>query len=95
VTVAPLILDVPKPVNEAPTITPLTPDGSDAFGRLIDAANEVFSNAHRAEQRFISGAGGLQEMVVERTRADLALQIAAATTQRVVTGVQTLFGLQV
>jgi hypothetical protein len=34
-------------------------------------------------------------MVVERARADIALQIAAAGAQRVTQGLQTLLGMQI
>jgi len=33
--------------------------------------------------------------VVERARADIALQIAAASAQRVAQGLQTLLGMQI
>ena len=48
-----------------------------------------------AEHAFVQQRGGLAEMVVERARADIALQLAAATAQRVTAGVQTLLGMQI
>jgi len=66
----------------------------DAFGRLVDAAGAVFGRAERAEAAFVAHRGGLQEMVVERARADVALQIAAAAAQRTTQALSTLLGMQ-
>ena len=87
--VAPLIPD-------AATVAPPSPagDGGAAFGRLLDAAGAILDAAGAAERVFAQQRGGLAEMVVERARADIALQIAAATAQRVTSGVQTLLGMQ-
>jgi flagellar hook-basal body complex protein FliE len=68
-------------------------DGS-AFSRLVDAAGAVLGDAGRAEAAFVAHRGGLQEMVVERARADIALQIAAAAAQRTVQAVGTILGMQ-
>jgi hypothetical protein len=78
------------PVPRAPT-----PGGTDGgFGALVDAVGATLRDADAAERAFAAHRGGLQEMVVERVRADLALQIAAATAQRITQGVQTLVALQ-
>lgn len=88
------------------TVEPLLPDvalpcpggasgGASAFGRLVDAAAAIFGDAERAERAFATHRGGLAEMVVERARADVALQVAAASAQRVTQGVQTVLGMQV
>lgn len=89
--VTPLVPDV------APDLAPPSPAGGDgaAFGRLLDAAGAVLSAADGAERAFVQHTGGLAEMVVERARADIALQVAAATAQRVAQGVQTLLGMQI
>jgi flagellar hook-basal body complex protein FliE len=84
--VEPLVPDVAAP---APAAT-----GGGAFGALVDAAAGALANADAAERAFIAHRGGLQEMVLERARADIALQIAAAGTQRVAQGLQTLLGMQ-
>jgi flagellar hook-basal body complex protein FliE len=88
-------------------VTPLVPDiGPDApraaalpapnaFGGLVDAAGAALAQADAAERAFGAHTGGLQEMVVERARADIALQIAAASAQRVTQGLQTLLGMQI
>ncbi|MEA2665853.1 MAG: hypothetical protein QOI11_2797 [Candidatus Eremiobacteraeota bacterium] len=65
-----------------------------AFGALVDAAGALLDRADVAETRFAAHKGGLQEMVVERARADIALQVAAAAAQRTAQSLQTLLGMQ-
>lgn len=78
-----------------PDLAPAPPAAANAgFGALLDAAGGVLARADAAEHAFITHRGGLLEMVVERARADVALQIAAAGTQRVAQGLQTLLGMQ-
>ena len=85
---------VPDVAPDLPVATPLTASG-DAFGALVDAAGGILESADGAERAFAAHRGGLQEMVVERARADIALQIAAASAQRVTQGLQTLLGMQI
>lgn len=88
---------VPDVSAEAPTVAPLPAPASDTdggFAKLIDAASAVLGRADDAERAFAAHRGGLQEMVVERARADIALQIASASAQRVTQGLQTLLGMQ-
>ncbi len=85
--VEPLIPDAPA--------SAATPRALGAFGELVEAAGSVLARAGTAEQAFIAHRGGLQEMVVERARADIALQIAAAAAQRTAQGLQTLLGMQI
>ncbi len=85
--VEPLIPDT------APSVT--APARANAFTSLLDAASAALSDADGAEAAFAAHRGGLQQMVVERARADIALQIAAAGAQRVTQGVQTLLGMQI
>jgi hypothetical protein len=66
-----------------------------AFARLVDAAGAILEGAERAEAAFAAHRGGLQEMVVERARADLALQVAATAAQRAAQSVSTVLGMQV
>ncbi|MDB5073405.1 MAG: hypothetical protein JWM87_4516 [Candidatus Eremiobacteraeota bacterium] len=68
---------------------------ADAFGKLVDAAGAILAGADRAEAAFASHRGGLQEMVVERARADIALQIAATAAQRTAQSLSTLLGMQI
>jgi flagellar hook-basal body complex protein FliE len=67
---------------------------ADVFGSLLDAAGAVLDRADRAETAFAAHRGGLQEMVVERARADVALQIAATATQRTAQALQSVLGMQ-
>ena len=91
--VDPLVPDVAPPA--VPQAAPGASEGAGAFLRLVDAAGAVFEDASRAEARFVAHRGGLQEMVVERVRADLALQIAASAAQRATQSLGTLLGMQV
>ncbi len=47
------------------------------------------------KRSFAAHRGGLQEMVVERARADIALQVAATAAQRGAQSLQTLLGMQI
>jgi hypothetical protein len=82
--------------SEVPRISPITPSPEgNAFGALVDAAGAVLSGAQRAEDAFAAHRGGLQEMVVARARADVALQIATASAQRAAQALATILGMQV
>ena len=70
-------------------------NGSNAFAKLVDAAGAILDGAQRAESAFVAHRGGLQEMVVERARADIALQIAATAAQRASQALSTLLGMPV
>ncbi|MBV9439671.1 MAG: hypothetical protein JOZ24_06745, partial [Candidatus Eremiobacteraeota bacterium] len=63
------------PSGPAPIATPLpaAPQTGGAFGRLVDAASALLDGAQHAEAAFVAHSGGLQEMVIERARADIAL----------------------
>jgi len=90
-TIEPLVPDV-----AAPALAPAAaPAPANAFASLVDAAAGALDRAGDAEAAFAAHRGGLQEMVVERARADIALQLAAAGAQRVTQGLQTLLGMQV
>ena len=80
-------------VPDAPAALPAAPAAP--FAALIAAASDGLERADAAERAFVAHRGGLREMVVERARADIALQIAASGVQRVTQGLQTLFGLQI
>ena len=81
-----LLPDAPQP---APARTEAT-----GFAGLVDAAGAVLARAGDAEAAFAEHRGGMLEMVVERARADVALQIAASAAQRSVQSLQTLLGMQ-
>jgi flagellar hook-basal body complex protein FliE len=86
-------------------VAPLVPDmapGPDAnahdsagFARALDALGGALTGATRAEDAFAHGAGTLEAAVYERARADVALSVATATTQRVVQAVQSILNMQI
>jgi flagellar hook-basal body complex protein FliE len=89
-------VDLLVPDSAAPAL-PRPASGADgsAFAKLVDAAGAILERADSAEAAFVAHRGGLQEMVVERARADVALQIAATVTQRAAQSLQTLLGMQI
>ncbi len=86
------------PIATEPDIARGAPDAagfSGALGRALDAAGAALVRADRAETAFARGRGGLQEMVVERAQADVALALAVATASRVTTALGTILGMQI
>jgi hypothetical protein len=79
----------------APSAPAASRTEGDAFARLVDSAGAILAGADRAEAAFAAHRGGLQEMVVERARADIALQVAATAAQRAAQSISTLLGMQV
>jgi flagellar hook-basal body complex protein FliE len=90
--VEPLVPDVAAPASAA---APAPAAAGSAFGALVDAAGAALQSADSAERAFIAHRGGLAEMIVERARADIALQIAASGAQRAAQSLQTLLGMQI
>jgi len=82
-------------VPDVAPAAPPQPAVANGFAKLIDAAGAQLDAADRAEAAFAAGRGGLQEMVVARADADVALQIAAAAAQHAVASINTLLGMQV
>jgi len=89
-----IVSDAIVPDGRAALPAPAKDDAS-AFAGMIDAAGARLDTADRAEAAFANGSGGLQEMVVARAQADIALQIAAAAAQHAVQSINTLLGMQV
>ncbi len=90
------------------TIAPLEPDGQVTpvsggpasnpqalFADLVVRASSALERAADAEQAFVHGRGGLQEMVIERAQADVLLQLAAAVTSRCAGSLSTILSMQV
>lgn len=69
--------------------------GSGVFGQLVDAAGAQLERADVAEAAFTSGRGGITEMMVERARADIALQIATTGASRATQALNTILGMQI
>ena len=93
-TVTPLEPDIPSPYEPAVS-SGHTPSFGDVFTHVLAFAGGALERADASERAFIRGHGGLQEMVVERARADAALSLAAATASRAAQSVSTILGMQV
>jgi len=87
-------VDLLVPDTAAPVGSSAPAAGENPFAQLVDAAGSILAGAQRAEDAFVARRGGLQEMVVERARADVALQIAAAAAQRAAQALSTVLGMQ-
>jgi flagellar hook-basal body complex protein FliE len=88
-------LDADAPLGAAP---PPQAAASSFAGSLADAiagAGESLSRADAAEHAFASGRGGLQEMMLERAQADVALSVASAAASRAAQALTTILGMQV
>ncbi len=64
---------------------------ADAF----DGAATALARADGAERAFAAGRGGLQEMVLERAQADIALSLASTAVSHVTQALGTILGMQV
>jgi hypothetical protein len=67
------------------------------FAGVLDALNAGGAQLERAagaEDAFVAGTGGLQEMVFERAKADSLVSVAAAATSRVAQSINTLTQMQ-
>ncbi|MGH7708623.1 MAG: hypothetical protein ACREM6_11990 [Vulcanimicrobiaceae bacterium] len=98
-TETPLIPDVP---TTAPTVAPLAPDQSSGDTTLFEgameamrSAGEALGQADSAEHAFVSGQGGLQEMVFERARADALLSVASSAASKATQSLNTILNMQV
>ena len=94
--VEPLVPDAPASATVADAASDPARAGLGAtFGAVLHAAAAQLERADAAEDAFVRGVGGMQEMVVERTRADIALQVAATGAQRAAQALNTLLGMQI
>ncbi len=86
---------VPDTGAERPLRTSIPAGAPSGFAQLVDAAGGALDRADAAEAAFAHGRGGLQEMVIERTRADITLAVAASGAQRAAQALNTLLGMQI
>jgi flagellar hook-basal body complex protein FliE len=86
---------VPDRALEAPSISRLPDATAGGFAQVLDAAGKSLTDADAAERAFAAGTGGLQEMVVARSRADITLAVAATGAQRAAQALNTLLGMQI
>lgn len=75
------------------------PPGANAFtsalGGAFNAASDALGRADAAESAFSAGRGGMQEMVLERAQADVALSLASAAASRAAQSLSTILGMQI
>ena len=91
----PFIPDVPSPPlrGAAPQRTDAPQAGE--FGHVLDDLGSALGKANTAEDAFANGAGDLQSAIYERARADVALAVATAASQRAAQALQAIFSMQV
>jgi flagellar hook-basal body complex protein FliE len=73
-------------------------DGESFAGALagaLGAAAGALGRADVAERAFAAHRGGLQEMVLERARADVMLSLASSAASRAAQALSTILGMQV
>jgi flagellar hook-basal body complex protein FliE len=83
-----------------PKLYPALPDGAfsaapAAEPSFLSFVEQALEGADATERAFTHGRGGLQEMVVERAQADVALSIASATASRATQALTMILGMQV
>jgi flagellar hook-basal body complex protein FliE len=85
--------------DDAPALLPPEAGGASEFaGALLgafDDASAALGRADAAERAFAAHRGGLQEMVVERARADVTLSLASTAASRAAQSLATILGMQV
>jgi len=87
--VVPLESDVPK------VAAPAHQGDANAFTAALGTIATALGRADSAENAYAAGTGTLQDAVLERARADIALAIAAAAAQRAATAMQSILNLQI
>ena len=91
-TVEPLVPDI-APSLAVPNDASAADPG--AFGKALDAVGALLDGANSSENLYANGTGSLQNAVIERARADVALSIATAAAQRGVQAMQSILNMQV
>ncbi|GAC1302865.1 MAG: hypothetical protein NVSMB19_12480 [Vulcanimicrobiaceae bacterium] len=88
--------DVPDTAS-APVEPPAQAAGgfAGALGAAFADTGAALGRADGAERAFAAGHGGLQEMVLERAQADVALSIASAAASRAAQALTTILGMQI
>ena len=99
-TVVPLVPDVPV-TPSVPRVGAPGNTGSEeaadagAFRAALTTAGAALQRAAAAESAFLHGTGGLAEMVVERTQADIVLAIASTAASRTAQSLTAILNMQV
>jgi flagellar hook-basal body complex protein FliE len=92
------IPDAPLPDAAADAVRAGSGEAASFAGALAKAfgdASASLEHADAAERAFTAGRGGLQEMVLERAQADVALSLASAAASRTTQTLSTILGMQV
>lgn len=87
--VVPLQPDAPQPPRGA------APADANAFAATVSSASDALRRADGAENAYAAHAGSLQDAVLERARADVALAIVTAAAQRATQAIQSILNLQI
>jgi hypothetical protein len=61
---------------------------------VLRSGGAALERAEQAENAFVAGTGGLQEMVFERAKADALVSVASAATARIAQSLTTLSQIQ-
>jgi flagellar hook-basal body complex protein FliE len=83
--------------DERPRVSGIPGGEPLGFGTLLDSLNAggaALAKAEAAENAFVAGTGGLQEMVFERAKADSIVSVAAAVSSRVAQSLNTFIQMQ-
>ena len=94
-TVTPFVPDVPSPPSNAPASQKNDAPQAGEFGKILNGLGSVLGGANSAEDAFANGTGDLQSAIYERARADVALAVATAASQRAAQALQAIFTMQV
>ena len=86
--------DTARPAAQAPA-PPAAASFASALENAFDSASASLTKADRSEHAFARGTGGLQEMVLDRAQADIALSIATTAASRTSQALSTILGMQV
>lgn len=87
-------LDAPLEANSVATASGVAAFSHALSGAFNDASTAL-GRADAAESAFAAGKGGMQEMVLERAQADVALSIASAAASRAAASLTTILGMQI
>lgn len=95
------IPDIPESAPHAELLTPENAKPGDPLSSYfsgivnsLDGAHQALEGAQQAENAFIAGKGGLQEMIFERARADSILQVASSVASKGAQAISSIMNMQ-
>ncbi|HET9393699.1 MAG TPA: hypothetical protein VFO29_09315 [Candidatus Rubrimentiphilum sp.] len=94
-TVTPFVPDVPSPAGHANVMQTHEAAQPGSFGKVLNDLEAALGSANGAEDAFANGTGDLQSAIYERARADVAIAVATAASQRAAQALQAIFTMQV